>query len=124
MTGARLELSYFEAAYDNLKTNRVLSVLFNKNLHELGERKIKPPSKGHGSIDMGNVSHVVPAIHPWLGIGNDQMMLHTKEFADYTMTADGEKTIYKGACAMAMTAYDVMSSEHAVQRIKKEFTSF
>lgn len=124
MTGARLELSSFEAAYDNLKTNRVLSVIFNKNLHELGERKIKPPGKGNGSIDMGNVSHVVPTIHPWLGIGNDQVMLHTKEFADYTMTENGKRTINKGACAMALTAYDVMSSGHIVQRIKKEFTSF
>ncbi len=124
MTGARLELSNFEATYDNLRTNRTLSVLFNKNLLILDERKINPPSKGHGSIDMGNVSHVVPAIHPWLGIGNDQLVLHTKEFAEYTMTEDGKKTICNGACAMALTAYDVMSSGHTALRIKQEFTSF
>jgi amidohydrolase len=124
MTGARLELTNFEATYDNLKTNRTLSALFNKNLSELGEGKINPPGKGHGSIDMGNVSHVVPAIHPWIGFGNEKLTLHTKEFAEYTMKEDGKMMINRGACAMAMTAYDVMSSENTAQRIKEEFASF
>jgi hypothetical protein len=73
---------------------------------------------------MGNVSHVVPAIHPWIGFGNEKLTLHTKEFAEYTMKEDGKMMINRGACAMAMTAYDVMSSENTAQRIKEEFASF
>lgn len=33
-----------------------------------------------GSTDMGNVSHVVPSIHPKFFIGTDAA-LHTREFA-------------------------------------------
>lgn len=108
MTGTRSETRTFEACYDDLNTNPVLSKLFNQNLFSLGEEKIKKASLSLGSIDIGNVSYRIPSIHPWLGIGNEDLVLHTKEFADFTITKKGFECLYKGACAMALTAYDVM----------------
>ena len=55
---------------------------FNENLISLGEKEIKKNSASLGSLDMGNVSYAVPSIHPWLGIGEPALALHTKEFAD------------------------------------------
>ena len=121
MTGTKVTISFFENSYDNLKTNKSLSALFNANLKSVGEREIKPPSNGIGSIDIGNVSNVVPAIHPWIGMGDPEIGLHTKEFADNTITEKGKETIYKGAYAMAMTAYDVIISKENQNRIYKEF---
>ena len=123
MTGAKVKISKFEIAYDNLRTNKTLSALFNVNLHALGEEEIRPPSKGIGSIDMGNVSYVVPAIHPWIGMGDPELVVHSKEFADYTMTNKGKDTLFKAACALAMTAYDVMASKEIQDAINKEFMS-
>jgi hypothetical protein len=42
---------------------------------------------------MGNVSQVVPAIHPFVGMNKPGLVFHTKEFADQTITKDGETAI-------------------------------
>lgn len=121
MTGAKVKISKFENPYDDLRTNKTLSALFSANLSELGETEIKPAGDGIGSIDMGNVSHVVPVIHPWIGVGDASLIIHSKEFAEHTVTRQGETTIYRGACALAMTACDVITSKEIQQRIKEEF---
>lgn len=123
MTGAALKITQFENPYDNLRTNKTLSGLFTANLHDLGETEIRPASDGIGSIDIGNVSHTVPVIHPWIGVGDTSLIIHSKEFAEHTMTEQGRAVIYKGACALALTAYDVIISKENQNRIKEEFMS-
>lgn len=122
-TGATLKVFNFEKSFDALKTNGALSTLFNSNLRELGEKEIHRGKSGVVSLDMGNVSYAVPSIHPWIGLGNPELVLHTKEFADFTQTELGKKALFKGACALAMTAYDVLSSPKALQNIRREFES-
>ena len=123
MTGTAVKISNFERSYDNLKTNKTLSDLFTANLRELGETKINPPSDGVGSIDLGNVSQVVPSIHPWIGVGDPSLIIHSREFADHTMTEAGRTTLYRGACALARTGYDVITSRENQEKIKMEFAS-
>ena len=124
MTGAAVKISRFENPYDNLRTNRALSALFSANLREMGEAEIRPASDGIGSIDIGNVSHIVPVIHPWIGVGDPSLIIHSKEFAEHTVTGMGRDTLYKGACALALTGYDVVSSKENREKIKAEFMSF
>lgn len=124
MTGATVKISNFENSYDNLRTNSVLSDLFTANLAAMGEEEISPASDGIGSIDMGNVSHAVPAIHPWIGIGDPELVIHSKGFADATVTEKGKAALYKGACALAMTAFDILSSKDTQKKIQEEFMSF
>lgn len=123
MTGASLEVSNFENSFDNMKTNKALSEVFNANLMALGEKEIDPPGPGIGSIDMGNVSQVVPSIHPWVGIGDAGLVLHTKEFAESTITEKGRNLLLKGACALAATALDVILSKELQEEIYNEFIS-
>ncbi|HZK62426.1 MAG TPA: M20 family metallopeptidase [Anaerovoracaceae bacterium] len=96
MTGATLKISNYEAAYDDLRTNKILSDVFNNNLLALGEKIIMPPGNSLGSLDMGNVSQVVPAIHPWLGFGNKDIVPHTREFASETISESGNQVLYRG----------------------------
>lgn len=124
MTGAAVKISNFENSYDNLRTNKTLSDLFTANLRELGETDIRPASDGVGSIDIGNVSHVVPAIHPWIGVGDPSLIIHSKEFAEHTMSEQGRAALYRGACALAMTAYDVIVSRENREKIRQEFMFF
>lgn len=124
MTGATVKITRFENPYDNLKTNKALSELFNANLRDLGETEIRPASDGIGSIDIGNVSHVAPVIHPWIGVGDASLIIHSKEFAEHTVTEKGKAVIYKGACALALTAFDVITSKENQEKIKEEFMSF
>jgi hypothetical protein len=55
---------------------------------------------------MGNVSQVVPSIHPMMAIETDAVN-HQKEFAADTITESGDKAIRDGALAMAHTIIDM-----------------
>ena len=121
MTGATVKITNFEATYEDLRTNKILSDLFNNNLTTLGEKEIRPPGDSLGSLDMGDVSQVVPAIHPWLGFGNKDLVPHTREFASATISESGNQVLYRGACALAMTAYDVIMSNDVQEKMRNEF---
>jgi amidohydrolase len=121
MTGAELEISNYELSYDNMLTNKHLSETFTSNLRLLGVKDIKSSDSGYGSIDMGNVSHVVPAIHPHIGLGNPELIGHTREMADLTITEQGHDALLKGAAAMAYTGYDLIVNKELLKQVKEEF---
>ena len=54
---------------------------------------------------MGNVSHVVPAIHPFLDLGCAPVTNHQPEFADATLTPEGDRVLRDGALGMAWTVH-------------------
>jgi metal-dependent amidase/aminoacylase/carboxypeptidase family protein len=105
----------------DLRTNKALSEAFNNNLILLGETEIEKADAPSGSSDMGNVSYVVPSIHPMIGMGNKELVGHTVEFAACTQTEKGKEALYKGASALALTGYDVLTSPELVQKILEEF---
>ncbi|WP_156290259.1 M20 family metallopeptidase [Oceanobacillus salinisoli] len=121
MTGANLEISNYELSYDNMVTNHTLSDVFTNNLKQTSKHPIHSEKKGSGSIDMGNVSQVVPAIHPYIGMNKAGLVHHTKEFADQTVSKDGYETLVSGALALAQTGFDVISDESLLTAIKEEF---
>lgn len=121
MTGASLQISNYEISYDNMNTNSGLSNTFTKNLRYVGVDAILPAKAEYGSADMGNVSKVVPAIHPYIGIECPNVAGHTKEFADNTVTEKGHEALIKGAAAMALTGYDVIVNKELLKQIKEEF---
>lgn len=121
-TGARLETSFYELSYDDLKTNETLSDAFTQNLIQLGvkENEIQEAGSG-GSLDMGNVSHVVPSIHPYIKICNEPFACHTNEFREAAMSNQGFEGLMLGAKTMAHTALDVLTNPDLITKIKKEF---
>ncbi|MBV7274259.1 M20 family metallopeptidase [Clostridiaceae bacterium UIB06] len=121
MTGASLEISNYEISYDNMNTNGILSEAFAENLRYIGVKDILPAKAEYGSADMGNVSKVVPAIHPYIGIGCPNVAGHTKEFAYNTVTENGREALIQGAAAMALTGYDVIIDNKLLKQIKEEF---
>jgi hypothetical protein len=56
---------------------------------------------------MGNVSLVLPSIHPAIGINSLPAVNHQPEFTAATLTPDAEQTIHDGALALAWTAIDM-----------------
>ena len=107
MTGATLEMERYEFPNDNLVTHENLSEAFNENLRALGITEIKPP-KSSGSSDIGNVSHVAPTIHPYIGITDCPMVGHSVEMAKATTTNKAHDRLLIAALAMAYTGYDVI----------------
>jgi hypothetical protein len=66
---------------------------------------------------MGNVSLVLPSIHPALGIDCLPAVNHQPEFANATITPAAEQSIYDGAISLAWTAIDMASTPRTRDRL-------
>ncbi|MCM3724510.1 M20 family metallopeptidase [Neobacillus cucumis] len=121
MTGAKVHIENYELSYDNMVTNQTLSRLFTRNLLTTGVKQVKKAKESYGSIDMGNVSHVVPAIHPYIGLESPGLIAHTREFADLTITDNSHEILARGALALALTGYDLITNKEVFEKMKKEF---
>ncbi len=113
-TGCRTELIEVGNVYDDLVSNPVLSDLYATNSAALGrpmQRGADLPPSQTGSTDMGNVSKIVPTIHPMLSINSFPAVNHQREFAAHTITPDGRKAIRDGALGMAWTAADIATQD-------------
>jgi len=105
-----------------MRNNPTLGRLFAQNMESLG-RKIQSlePSKGFGSTDMGNVSQLVPGIHPCIAIVPEGVSEHSPEFAAAAASEAGIRGLVDAAKALAMTVVDVLASPETVTKIKEEF---
>jgi amidohydrolase len=121
-TGARLEYRWKDRTYAPMKNNMTLAGLFKQNLESLG-RHVEDfdPRFGMGSTDMGNVSQVVPSIHPTIAIAPPEVLIHTPEFAAAATSEAGHKGLMDAAKAMAMTVVDILGQPGIVDKIKQEF---
>ncbi|WBL14854.1 M20 family metallopeptidase [Sutcliffiella sp. NC1] len=122
-TGTTMKSSYYEFSYDDMVTNTPLSEAFTKELISLGvkEEEILTDRGGSGSLDMGNVSHVVPSIHPYIKICNESYACHTHEFRVAAMSEKAREAMILGAKTMALTGYEVITNKSLLDEIKAEF---
>lgn len=108
-TGCELELEWSGNDYDFVRTNPILAEIYESNLRALG-REALPRSAVEQfavSTDMGNVSAVVPSIHPLMSIASLPAVNHQAEFAAATVSAAGDNAITDAATAMAWTVVDL-----------------
>lgn len=118
-TGAELSLSKIGHEYKAMKENHTFAAAFKKNLEMLGI-EVGPPSGGLGSTDMGDVSHIVPAIHPYIAICSEEIVGHSHEFAEAAGSERGYDVMISAAKALAMTAIDLFIDSDLMRRIKAE----
>jgi amidohydrolase len=121
-SGATVDFHHYEPLFEAMNNNAVMGSLFAKHLQELGYpvEYLKPTQRG-GSTDVGNVSQIVPTIHPSIAIGADQLSAHTREFAEATVSSQGEKALMDAALAMAMTVVDIKAEPALLDEIRDEF---
>lgn len=109
-TGATVDITPESMPYAEFRTYEPALLAYQRNASELG-RVFDPgtPARrmNRASTDMGNVSQVVPAIHPYVGIGSLPALNHQPEFAAHCVGGDAEKALLDAATALAWTALDV-----------------
>ncbi len=116
--------SYLTAGYMEIIPNRVLAGLFKTNLEVLGREVVDPdPNERMGSTDMGDVSHLVPAIHPYLAIAPENIAGHTLEFKEYCTSEAGKVAMLDAAKALAMTAVDLVTNPELLIKANEELVS-
>lgn len=123
MVSANMTWRKFEFSYDEMHTNLSLAECFTRNLQEMGVTQIAPPQTAMGSVDMGNVSRVVPSIHPYLTLGTGIEIPHTRDFAQASLSSDGESLVLLAMQVLALTGWDVLKDKKLMRQIKLEFRS-
>lgn len=109
-TGAELSITPQSKPYSDFRTDSAALACYRANAEVLG--RVFPESDpatrmNRASTDMGNVSHVVPAIHPYIGLGCFPVVNHQPEFADHCVGAAAAQALRDGATALAWTAIDI-----------------
>ena len=122
-TGARMEYRWSSPQYSTMKNNQVMSQLYAQNLESLG-RVVEPyEGRNFGSTDMGNVSFMVPGIHPIIAVSPRGVPIHTEDFESYASSEAGERAMVDGATAMAWTVVDLLAEPSNLARAKEVFQS-
>jgi amidohydrolase len=117
-TGATLDVRQ-EARYAEVDTDPGLAALYRRNAEALG-RRFAPPELVAGSVastDFGNVSKVVPAIHPLIGIDARGAVNHQPAFAAACITESADRAVLDGALAMAWTAIEAATGPATRDRL-------
>ncbi len=112
-TGASLEVTPESKPYAEFRTFAPALEAYRRNAQELGRTfdETSPARRmNRASTDMGNVSQVVDAIHPYIGINSGTALNHQPEFAARCVGGDAEKALLDAATALAWTALDVAAT--------------
>ncbi len=122
-TGCQVAFREFARTYLDLRPNDPLDQAFARNMTALGRPPVsrRDTGGGLGSTDMGNVSHVVPAIHPFIAIGPPGRTppSHTREFAQATVSPEGEGALLAAAKALAMTCVDLFLAPETLEAVRR-----
>lgn len=120
-TGCRLETAEDPRVIAPLKVLPSYYRLYAEQLARLGlEEASAPPDRNKGSSDIGNLSQVLPTIHPHVPIG-EGINIHTAGFASATVSPQGGMAAVEGATALALTAIELIYSPETQAQIEKEF---
>ena len=109
--------------YRDMRNNEPLADRFGAHLEAVGRpaRRVAP-EVGAGSTDMGDVSHAVPSIHPWIAIcDTGTTTIHQHAFAACARSQRGVDSMLIAARAMARTALDVLHDDGLRAEVRARF---
>ncbi|XP_025099822.1 peptidase M20 domain-containing protein 2-like [Pomacea canaliculata] len=120
-TGCSVEIIPEAVQYSAMVINSSLIKAYEANAADL-DIQFEPVRADvpRGSTDMGNVSHVVPSIHPMYSVGRNALN-HTREFTEASGDIAAQPNTLNQGKALAMTAIDVFTSPGLLQAIKDDF---
>jgi len=121
-TGAHPEYRWGDIVYAPMHNNLTLAKLFQKNMQSLGRKMpLSDPSRAFGSTDMGNVSQLVPSIHPSVAIAPADVVTHSAQFVSAAASEAGIHGLLDAAKALAMTIVDVVANPEIADKVREEF---
>ena len=114
-TGCSAEIRPAAPVYADMRHDPRLAAVFAANAGLLGHAPPSGPSSGPpgaetraaGSTDMGNVSQLIPAIHPLLKIEAGGAVNHQPAFADACAGPSADQLVADAALALAWTIADI-----------------
>ncbi len=119
-SGAELQLVWSPWAYEPMNNNGTLAAAYKANAEALGRTFMEDKVESTASTDMGNVSFVVPAIHPFFSVGAFAIN-HTPAFTEVSATDAAHAAMVQVAQALAMTGVDAALDPEILRQAKADF---
>lgn len=79
------------------------------------------PDTFAASTDFGNVSHIVPGIHPMVKVSPEEVALHTEDFARWANTESAVDAAVDSAAGLAQVAMDFLGDAELRDHATTEF---
>ncbi|WP_427015551.1 M20 family metallopeptidase [Pseudarthrobacter sp. P1] len=102
-TGTTLEIEPTEPLYEPLRQDDDLAAHWTAAMDVFGKDTSPAAGLGGGSTDMGNISQVIPSLHPWLSIPGADVPIHSHGFAALADTPAAYTVMFEAAVALAWT---------------------
>ena len=109
--------------YREMRNNAAMAEIFGDALRALGrEPRVTDDAVGAGSTDMGDVSQVVPSIHPYLAICDEwETTCHQHRFAECAKSERGFDTMVVAAKALARSTLAMLSKPELLAAARAEY---
>ncbi len=122
-TSCTMTHDWIDPYYADMIDNEIICTLYSANASRVGRTTVEPDAdlKVVGSTDMGNVSYLVPSIHPMIGVAPYGTPIHTPEFATHARSESGDEAVIDGAKIMAMTIVDLWADKKTTDAAHDEF---
>ncbi|WAJ46316.1 M20 family metallopeptidase [Mycobacterium sp. Aquia_216] len=105
-TGCEYEINTPSPAYAELRPDEWLAEVCREEMRRLGREPVAPEYEKAlpmGSTDMGNLTHVLPGIHPVIGVDAGGATVHQRAFAAAAGGPSADRAVVEGAVMLART---------------------
>lgn len=120
--GCKVSVKSKSHVYEPFYPSHPIGDAFRRNMEKLG---VADEGFGEmeqiGSSDIGNLSQVVPTIHPEYAIGGRGDINHSRNFLKAVKSRKGFAAMIAMTKTLAMTAYDLLSDKALMAEAKAEF---
>ncbi|MDU0423365.1 M20 family metallopeptidase [Staphylococcus haemolyticus] len=118
-TGCDYEFGPIQNGVNEFIKTPKLDELFEKYAIEVGE-DVSHDDFGFGSTDTGNVSHIVPTIHPHVKIGSRNLVGHTHRFREAAASVHGDQALIHGAKIIALMGLELIENKGMFDEIVQQ----
>ena len=121
--GCEMEATWIDPGYAEMVDNETMVERYRDNARRTGRELADPTGLGSivGSTDMGNISQIVPSIHPMIAVAPPAVAIHTTDFATFAGGPEGDRAVVDGAKAMANTVVDLWAAPGVLDAARAEF---
>lgn len=119
--GCTLQTSVYECPYGDTVANLTLAEEMRKAMIYEGLENIQDFDwQNTGSTDVGAVSYRCPCLHAYIKIAEEDVLGHSVEMANATVSPAGHKALLNGAQALAQVAYTLYTNPEVRERSWQE----
>ena len=116
-TGCKLDFWLSMPICNSMKHNEALAEVFREIMAEYGEAESKEKPTPFAT-DMGDVSQVIPSLHPIMKVSDGGELLHTKEFLEAAGKPYAWERTKINAEMLAMLGIRVLTDKTLLDRLK------